>query len=512
MRVFCPALAALLVFAAGSAQAGGGVRGANLGSPGEVTTTFGTNSDDVAQALVLQPDGKIVVGGYRSGDDHFDFALVRYDADGALDRSFGTGGRVITSFGSATANAIALQPDGKIVAAGALLVANPDFDIALGRYEANGTLDPSFGNAGKVTTTFGSTSDVAQAVALEPGGKIVVAGASGFPQQRDEAFALARYDADGALDQSFGTGGKVTTRFSSPGDDSAHALLLQPDGKVVAVGSDFVAARAGSSDFALARYDVDGKLDRSFGTGGKVTTTFDSGSDFGNAAVLQPDGKIVVAGYTYVGGVAGRSYFALARYDVDGTLDRGFGADGKVTTDLGPGGAAAWAVTLQPDGKIVAAGNGQSGSFALARYAPDGKLDTTFGSGGTVTSPVGLVDEGAANAVALRGDGSMVAAGWSITCTYQDFTLARYTLNGSLDARFGSTDARCIVPNVKGRRLAAARSAIKRRDCTVGPIGTSFSRKVKKGYVIGQYPGAGTRCLPGMKVTLSVSKGKRKRR
>ena len=188
--------AALLVLSTGSAQA---TPAARAGSPGEVTTTFGPKSDDVAQALLLQRDGKIVLVGDRSpGGEDSEFALARYRPNGTLDSSFGTGGKVTTAFGFA--NAAALEPDGRIVAVGGILVNRPDFDFALARYTASGALDSSFGSGGKVTTTFGPTADFAQALALQPDGKIVVAGSSGFPQQRDGAFALARYDAKGALD------------------------------------------------------------------------------------------------------------------------------------------------------------------------------------------------------------------------------------------------------------------------------------------------------------------------
>ena len=474
-----------------------------------MTTTFGLKSDDVAQALVLQPDGRILAVGYRaSGGDDSEFALARYNADGTLDASFGTGGKVTTALGFADAGV--LDPEGRIVAAGSMLVSRPDFDFAVARYAANGALDPSFGSGGKVMTSFGSTTDLAEAVALQADGKIVAAGTSGVSELRNNAFALVRYSPDGTLDQGFGSGGKVTTKFSSPGYDAASALAIQPDGKIVVAGSNFVASREGPSDFALARYNPDGTLDASFGAGGKVTTTFGTGGDFGNALVLQPDGKIVVVGYTYVGGVAGQSYFALARYRADGTLDPGFGFAGKVTTDFGPGGASAWAAALQPDGKIVAAGTGPGGAFALARYGTNGALDTSFGTGGTVTTAVGMEDEAQVGAVAVGSQGKVIAAGWSSTCTYQDFALTRYLPNGSLDTSFGYTDKRCIVPNLKGKRLETAKATIKQRNCQVGAIGKAFSRTVRKGYVIDQFPRAGTPCKPGQKVVLSVSRGKRR--
>jgi uncharacterized delta-60 repeat protein len=493
-------LVALLVLAAASARAA-------PQSTGAVTTTFGLKSDDVGQALLIQPNGRIVVAGYRSsGGDESDFAFARYRADGTLDPSFGAGGKVTLPFGFA--NAAALQPDGRIVAAGGVPVSRPDFDFALARFHADGTVDERFGAGGKVTTSFGPTADLVQAVAVQPDGKIVAAGSSGFPQLRNDVFALARYNADGTLDAGFGAVGKVTTSFGSPGDDTIHALALQPDGKIVAAGSNFVAAREGSSDFAVARYNADGRLDQTFGSGGKVTTTFGTASDFGNAVLLQPDGKIVVAGYSFQGRI-GPSAFALARYNSDGTLDQGFGTGGRVTSDLGPA-SSAWAVALQPDGKIVAAGNG-TGTFALARYNRDGSLDPSFGTGGKVSTPVPAGDDAAVQAVAVQPDGTVAAAGWTSTCTYQDFALVRYRSDGSEDAGFGSNLPRCVVPKVVRMTLAAARRAIIHRDCSLGPATRAFSRAVPKGRVIAQFPRAGTRCSPGRGVVLTVSKGRRPR-
>lgn len=502
-------LVALLVVAAGSAQAAPATQTSSLGPRGEVTTTFGLKTDDVAQALAVQADGRIVVAGYSLGgsgaDEDFRFALARYRADGTLDPKFGAGGKVTTDFGTgSTAAAVALQQDGKIVVAGDTFN-RPDADFALARYNANGTLDSSFGAGGK-TTIPGPTADFVDAIALQPDGKIVVAGSSGSPQQRDDGFALARLNADGTLDTSFGSGGTLTTRFSESSDDFAWAVAVQPDGKVVAVGTDFVYSRESPADFALARYSSSGALDPTFGSGGKVTTNFGATSDFANAAVLQPDGKIVAAGYTFLGRT-GPSAFALARYTPDGELDPTFGVGGMVTTDLGPS-SSVWSAALQPDGKIVAAGTGHGG-FALARYNTDGSLDTSFGSRGTVETAVGLGDSAMARGLGLGPGGKVIAAGTTITCTYGDFVLARYTAVGSLDTSFGSNGKRCLVPNVKGMKLDAAKRSIKGRDCVFGGFSRAFSRTVAKGRVIGQFPAAGRPCDPRIKVVVSVSKGKR---
>jgi uncharacterized delta-60 repeat protein len=333
---------------------------ASFGPGGKVTTDFG--GFDAASAAVIQPDGRIVAAG-RSGSG--DFALARYNADGSLDPTFGSGGKVTTDFGGFDAAfGVALQADGKIVAAGQ---GGPGGGFAFARYNTDGSLDPSFGSGGEVTTHFTSGVEVVIAVAIQLDGKIVVTGqtfAGGFQQ-----FALARYNADGSLDASFGSGGIVATNF---GFDSAFggALAIQSNGKIVAAG------RAGT-DFLLARYNGDGNLDATFGSGGIVTTDF--GGAFFDAAfgvALQSNGKIVAAGGTFNGFVGPSADFALARYNPDGSLDASFGSGGKLTTDFG-GFDVARSVALQSDGKIVAAGTGGSGSdFALARYLGDTSVIT----------------------------------------------------------------------------------------------------------------------------------------
>jgi uncharacterized delta-60 repeat protein len=292
-----------------------------------------------------------------------------------------------------------------------------------------GDLDTSFGVGGKVITDFVG-EEYANAVALQPDGKIVVAGQAGDPSIGSTNFALARYLPNGSLDTTFGEDGLVITDFVSL--SLAYAVALQPDGKIVAAGYAFdpsdppTGLRQG---FALARYQPDGTLDTTFGEDGLVIT------DVRNAAVifavaLQPDGKIVVAGQAY-NGLTGHSDFALARYQPNGTLDTTFGEDGLVITDFGGPNEFATAVALQPDSKIVAAGSGDPNigklEFALARYQPNGTLDTTFGSDGRVTTDLG--NGYYATAVALQPDGKIVAAG-QVGGFVSDFALARYTLRG----------------------------------------------------------------------------------
>jgi uncharacterized delta-60 repeat protein len=375
-----PALFAAAALAAGlfatvvttSSWAGTGVLDPTFGSAGTVNTA--DQSD--ARAVVLQPDGKLVAAGTAETAVTSDFALARYSADGALDATFGIGGMVTTNFGDskAEASALILQPDGKLVAAGDMTPRDTgDFDFALVRYTANGTLDPTFGTGGQVTTDFaGGSFDRAGALVLQPDGKLVAGGNT--VTGAGSNLALARYQPDGTLDPRFGTGGKVSTDVAGRSAVAA-ALALQPDGRIVAAGT----ASAGNLDFALARYQVDGSLDPTFGDGGTVTTDFAGGTDEAAALVLQPDGKLVAAGDAETGGDTDAPVrdVALARYDTNGALDADFGRGGEVTTDFPGGFAEAYALVLQPDGKLVAAGDaasaegGDSGStaFALARYA-----------------------------------------------------------------------------------------------------------------------------------------------
>ncbi|AEV16768.1 hypothetical protein TCCBUS3UF1_17270 [Thermus sp. CCB_US3_UF1] len=385
-----------------------------FGSGGKVTTDLGSSFDG-AHALVLQPDGKLVAAGYSSNALGLaDFALVRYNPDGSLDTSFGSGGKVTTEVvqGDDKAYALVLQPDGKLVAAGYSSEGLGDF--ALVRYNPDGSLDPSFGTGGKVTTNF--HFDVAHALVLQPDGKLVAAGWSQIGS--NSYFALVRYNPDGTLDTSFGNGGKVTTEVGSS-SDGANALVLQPDGKLVAAG--YSRNAAGDYDVAMVRYNPDGSLDTSFGSRGKVITPVFS--TFGSALVLQPDGKLVAAGFST--NSAGNDDFALVRYNPDGSLDRSFGTGGKVTTDLGLPRDIVHSLVLQPDGRLVAAGSSNN-DFALVRYNPDGSLDPSFGIGGKVTTAVGSSYD-IAHALVLQPDGRLVAAGRSRNASgNSDFALVRY--------------------------------------------------------------------------------------
>ena len=324
-------------------------------------------------------------------------------SDGGLDPTFGIGGQVTTDFNHSTdiANAVALQSDGKLVVVGQTYT-NNDYtgeDFAVARYNTNGSLDTTFGVSGKVTTDFPGLAAVASSVVIQPDGKILVAGGA-FPNFTFLGdFKIVRYNSNGSLDTTFGVGGIVTTSF--PGQGSyAFALALQPDGKIIAAGTDFVnfsSDDSSNTDFALERYNANGTPDTTFGGDGQVTTDFDGFNDDAFAVLVQPDGKIVAVGSeknpaTYYD-------FAAVRYLANGTIDTTFGVAGKVRTDFGHADFdQARSAVLQPDGKIVAAGfesfnNTLSQFFALARYNANGTLDTTFSGDGRQSIDFGSFDQ-----------------------------------------------------------------------------------------------------------------------
>jgi uncharacterized delta-60 repeat protein len=307
----------------------------------------------------------VVVGRTDGPGFNRNFGVVRYHDDGSLDTGFGAGGIVETDFAGQVdqANAVAVQADGKIVVAGLAARTGPlgaDNDFALARYLGDGTLDPSFGGDGIVTTDLGTRTDIARALVLQPDGQIVVAGTV------DDDVALVRYGDDGDVDTSFGRNGVTITDFGS--DDFANGVALTSDGQILVAGHTLGTGL--NTDFALMRYRADGALDESFGTAGIVTTDIGGDDDFGEGLAVDAGGRIVVVGRATSSTILD---LAVVRYDREGALDTGFGQDGMVTADFHGSGEFGQDVVIQADGKIVAAGyaaNGLDTEFALIRINP----------------------------------------------------------------------------------------------------------------------------------------------
>jgi len=387
-----------------------------FGSGGRVSTPVGGIGH--GEGVVIQPSGKIVTAGWRTTPSGNDFALTRHDAAGNLDTGFGAGGIVTTDLGGDDDEAYdaALLPNGGVVAVGrtdAASFTNTDFGVV--RYLPDGAPDPGFGSAGIVKTDILGGGDQANAVAVQPDGKIVVAGfatRSGI----DGDFAVVRYNADGTPDDSFGTHGAVTTDLGTRADD-ARAVVVQPDGKIVVAGT-------ADENIALARYTSGGQPDGTFGSSG--TTITDLGSDdVANGVALMPNGEIEIAGYT-LGANVNRD-FLLARYQADGTPDAAFADHGVVKTDLGTGDDFAENLIVDPQGRTILVGRTTTSTIldmALVRYDANGALDATFDGDGIITADFHGRGEFGQD-LALDDAGRIVAAGYTANGSDTDFALLR---------------------------------------------------------------------------------------
>ncbi len=333
------------------------------------------------------------------------FPTLLAAARGDLDPTFGSGGKVTTDFGgNETAWGLAVQPDGKAVVAGTRFDMGPSDDFVLARYTVSGALDPTFDGDGKVTTDFGGRSDGADDVAIQTDGKLVAAGSGFTPVVRPLDFALARYNRDGTLDTTFGDGGKVLTTFAPNSIDSATAVVIQSDGKIVAAGH----TRAGPSrEFAVARYLPNGSLDPSFDGDGLAVTPISRGEDIAFDLAVQPDGKLIAAGYSSPGGFD----LTMVRYNPDGSLDSSFDGDGILIAPFRPASTYASHVVVQRDGKILTGGAG------LARFNSDGSVDRSFGAEGRAMTDLGLLTPVLQPDGKILGVGSTQGASGPVTAT-----------------------------------------------------------------------------------------------
>lgn len=361
----------------------------------------------------IQPDGRIVVLGYRYNGRNNDILLLRYNADGSPDASFGSAGTTVFDVpGSEDEKGLglSLQADGKIVVAGYLRFAGKR-DVLVARFTADGALDRSFGAGGYVTYAgAGDGTDIGFGAAVQGDGKIVVVGEALHQGSQDAL--LIRYHKDGTLDSSFGTGGVFAYNGGAGKADKGFAAAIAQDGGIVLTGSSIAAAK---EDVLVLKVTSDGKLDPSFGTGGvAIYSGPGDESDYGNAVAIQPDGRIVIVGASSRGG---QFDILTLRYNPDGTLDRSFAGTGATTFGR-PGDLYdyAWGVAIQPDGKLVLAGataNGTDNDGLILRYLPDGTLDEGFASSGVFTFAVPGAAEESLAALALQDDGRIVAAGYA---------------------------------------------------------------------------------------------------
>ncbi len=374
---------------------------AGFGTSSLVTTTVGTNYFSSAQAVAVQTDGKLVAAGAGNSG----MTVIRYNTDGTLDAAFGTSGIVSTLVGtfSGIARSVAIQPDQKIVAAGSVSTGSSG-EVVVVRFNSDGTLDDSFGGHGVVSTPVGTVRAEANALAVQSDNKILVAGYSQNASDYDAV--LARYLPNGALDSTFGSGGIVVLNVGSY--DEFEALVLQPDNRII------VAGNTDYTKFLLARYLADGTPDTTFGTNGIVFTDIaGSTQDFASDMIRQPDGKIVLAGT--IESTPSVFTFTLVRYNENGSIDTAFGTNGIVTIPILCNNDFDAKAALQADGKIVVTAPGSVTGAAphdttIVRYLPNGTLDTGFGTNGKVTASMGALSDIPYD-ITIQADGMIVVAG-----------------------------------------------------------------------------------------------------
>jgi uncharacterized delta-60 repeat protein len=402
----------------------------SFSSSGNVIQPIGSDNDE-GYSLVIQPDGKILLGGYCKNGSNYDFCIARFNSDGTLDTTFGSSGKVIQPIGSSNdfGRSLVIQPDGKILLGGTCYNGSND-DFCIARFNSDGTLDTTFGSYGKIIQPIGSWNDWGYSLAIQPDGKILLGGYC-FGD-----FCIARFNSDGTLNTPFSSGysGVVIQPIGSD-NDYGYSLAIQPDGKILLGG---YCSNESNWDFCIARFNSDGTLDTTFGSYGKIIQPIGSWNDWGYSLAIQLDGKILLGGYCYNGS---DNDFCIARFNSDGTLDKTFGSSGIVILPIGSSDDEGKSLAIQPDGKILLGGycsNGSNNDFCIARFKSDGTLDKTFGSSGKVIQPIGSSDD-YGYSLAIQPDGKILLGGFCYNGRNNDFCIARFNSNGTLDTTFGSS-------------------------------------------------------------------------
>lgn len=414
--------------------------GANA-APGDFDSTFGSgfgkvltpmgSADDQASSVVMQPDGKLVVGGVCYGTS-YRFCVVRYHPDGSIDTSFGISGKVLTVVPDAFASfgGLVLQPDGKIVVGGdCYFQATTSSQFCAARYLSNGTLDPSFNGDGiMVSSISGGTSINVRKVLLQPGGEIILAATCGVSSTQFY-FCMMRLTPDGAFDNTFAGGGIVITQIYSR--DYLADATTQTDGKLVLAGRCQLGTN-GPYHFCAARYLANGQIDNSFSTDGVVANPVGNGlgDDDVRSVMAQRDGRIILGGRCRLN-TGSQHQFCILRYLADGTVDTSIGSIGLIF-NMGTVSSTVTNLLLQADGKVVMLGSCTSGvspnttnDMCMARMHADGQLDWSFGSNGKRIASLVSGDDSPQGGL-MQPDGKIVAVGNCDGASNDDFCIARF--------------------------------------------------------------------------------------
>jgi uncharacterized delta-60 repeat protein len=382
------------------------------------------------------------------------FISMSFSQGLVLDNSFGTNGKVTTSFGvnESAMSSLAIQSDNKIIACGSSYNGSTN-QIVLSRYLTNGSLDNTFGNNGKVITPIGTgLENENNSVAILNNGKILVAGGTGNTTSGID-FGIVRYNSNGTLDTSFGTNGIVISDFNSE-TNIGRSMKVLSDNKFI-IGGFLNASSSGNyPNFAIAKYNENGTLDTTFGNSGYTSINFGTISnnlliseDSLSCIVIQADGKIVAGGFTYYN----QADFGLVRLNSNGSLDTSFGSNGRVITDFGAG-EEIRSIQILANGKIIASGNYNFNSdsnqkIAIAKYNANGSLDTTFGTAGKTLFDINSNQEVFVTSTELQSDDKLLVTGFVLN-TDADFFIIRCNTNGTLDTSFGINGVQVIDSGV----------------------------------------------------------------
>jgi len=398
-----------------------------FGNGGKVVTPV--NDTSTANNIAIQSDGKIIIGGSTTVSGLYYFTLVRYNADGSLDNTFGKSGKVITPVKDRSAiSSIALQPDGKTVAGLAASYSGDlflDSSYTIVRYMTDGSIDSVFGNNGRTTVKMSNGLGELKKLLVKPDGKILTAGTVGTPVFENIP-ALVQFTPNGSLDSSFGTDGKLEGYINDI--EEITDIALGKDGKIYATGRN----NKYNNDFVAVRLSSNGTIDSTFGTNGVVKTDFGNTpyrDELSTGVVALPDTSFILAGYTAQNSTP--ATFALAKYKVNGSLDSTFGTGGKVTTQIYNLNSYAQDIITDSAGGLLVSGYtlGAQQDFVIARYSANGKLDTAFGNNGIIlTDFTGFPDM--AYSSVLQSDGKIILAGRAgISSNSYGIGLARYTMS-----------------------------------------------------------------------------------
>lgn len=400
----------------------------------------------MARSVLVQPDGSIIVVGYVVGSS-VDIAVTRLNPDGSVDPTFNGGlGVAVLPLGNGTEEAVSVvrQPDGKLLLGG--YSGSGDYDFIVVRLNADGSPDTAFGTQSVATVAMGSDYDLGRSIALQPDGRILItglaAGIGGFQA------GVVRLNVDGSLDTTFNGTGKLLVPGSSP--MAPHTgVAVQADGKVVMAWTTW---NGTDPDFAVMRFNADGSADTSFSGDGLADIVAPGAEALFAGLAVQQDGKILLAGSTQTGM---EKHLTVLRLNADGTLDTAFNGTGQVVIPVGTGSSLVYAMALQPDGKILVAGGavGSAVDYAVVRLNTDGSLDTSFNQTGKVLVPVRTGND-AAYALSVQPDGKILLLGDGPGNT--GMAVVRLNADGSVDTTFDSQVADTLGGSVSYTEGATA--------------------------------------------------------